>query len=184
MADEAARQQREQFARAREAERGDYDSDRGDYDSDRGDYDSDRGDYDSDRGDYDSDRGDYDSDRGVYTGGEPFAGPRDANRVIADIFRKTVGLGGHLIVAFVAPIGSSSPAAGRRLRRRRFSAQSESAAANAHVSELIEQIRQNRSRRPDQRAPAQTAVDDSRTVAQSSVNAQTSAQSPRPPTGQ
>ena len=170
MADEAARQQREQFARAREAERGDYDSDRGDYDSDRG--------------DYDSDRGDYDSDRGVYTGGEPFAGSRDANRAVADIFRKTVGLGGHLIVAFVAPIGALSPTRGRRPRRPMFSAQSESAAANAHVAELIEQIRQNRSRRPDQRAPAQTAADDSRTVAQSSVYTQTSAQSPRPPTGQ
>jgi len=170
MADEAARQQREQFARAREAERGDYDSDRGDYDSDRG--------------DYDSDRGDYDSDRGVYTGGEPFAGPRDANRAVADIFRKTVGLGGHLIVAFVAPTGALSPTRGRRPRRPMFSAQSESAAANAHVAELIEQIRQNRSRRPDQRAPAQTAADDSRTVAQSSVYTQTSAQSPRPPTGQ
>ena len=153
MADETARQdQQRKFAEARQAERGDYDSDRGDYDSDRGDYDSDRGDYDSDRGDYDSDRGDYDSDRGAYAGRDPLAGARGANQAVADIFRNASGLGGHLVIAFIAPIGASSPALRRRTRRRAPWSETETAAASAHVAELIEQIRQNRSQRSGRRS--------------------------------
>jgi hypothetical protein len=160
MADEAARREKQRsFAEARQAERGDYDSDRGDYDSDRGDYDS-------DRGDYDSDRGDYDSDRGVYAGGrEPFAGARSAKQAVADIFRNASGLGGHLVIAFVAPIGASSPAPRRRSRRRASWSETETAAASAHVAELIEQIRQNRSQRSGRR-PAQAPGSDGRAATQ------------------
>jgi len=133
MPDHAARrEQQRRFARAREAERGDYDADRGDYDADRGDYDA-------DRGDYDADRGDYDADRGGGRGGAP--GGAQANRVAADIFQRASGLGGHLIVAFVAPVGASA-ASRPRARRRRSSSQAEAAAASAQVAALMDQIRQ------------------------------------------
>ena len=112
MSDETARREQQQmFAKARQAERGDYDPDRGDYDPDRGDYDPDRGDYDPDRGDYDPDRGDYDPDRGGGLGiGSASA---RASRVATDIFRRAASIGGHLIVAFVAPVGAAATSRAR-----------------------------------------------------------------------
>jgi hypothetical protein len=61
----------------------------------RGKTDPDRGKTDPDRGKTDPDRGKTDPDRGM--------------GVTADIFRRAAGLGGHLVVAFIAPVGSSSP---------------------------------------------------------------------------
>ena len=95
----------------------------------------------AERGDYEADRGDYEADRGSRAG---FAGARDAAQAVADIFRKTAGLGGHLVVAFVAPAGPSSTTSRPRFRDRAYSSEWESAAARAHVTELLEKIRQMR----------------------------------------
>ena len=171
MSDDPAPVQKRRFREARLAERGDYDADRGDYDADRGDYDADRGDYDADRGDYDADRGDYDADRGGALGAGGSASAR-GNRVAADIFRRAVGLGGHLVVAFVAPIGASSPTSRPRFRRRASSAGTEAAAARAHVAELREQIRQARTKIHQQRPLGSS---DAR------INTQTSASAYEPP---
>src|SRR4030095_17065383 len=114
MADDARRrrEQRLRFAQKRIEERGDYsDVARGDYsDVDRGDY------SDVDRGDYsDVDRGDYsDVDRGGLGLGAGMA----QSQAAADILRRAVGLGGHLVVAFVSPVGAS-PVSRRRFRRSR-----------------------------------------------------------------
>jgi hypothetical protein len=142
MSDDLVRAQKRRFREARLAERGDYDVDRGDYDVDRGDYDVDRGDYDVDRGDYDVDRG-----------GALGRGAAGACGVAADIFRRAAGLGGHLIVAVVAPIGASSPTLRRRSSPRTSSAAAEAAAANAHVAELIEQRKQARTKIRQQQPP-------------------------------
>jgi hypothetical protein len=134
MPDDAAREeQMRRNAAAREAERGDYDPDRGDYDPDRGDYDP-------DRGDYDPDRGDYDPDRGAGLGG---AAGAQAGRVATDIFRRASSIGGHLIVAFVAPI-SSSTTSRRRSRTRASASEAAAAAASTQLAALMEQLRQSR----------------------------------------
>jgi hypothetical protein len=137
-----------EFAQARIAERGDYyDPDRGDYyDPDRGDY------YDPDRGDYyDPDRGDYyDPDRGGF--GQR-AGTAQS-QVAADVLRRAVGLGGHLVVAFVSPVGAS-PVSRRRFRRSRPS-ELTTAGASARVAEMI-QIRMLRERRLQKKPSASPA---------------------------
>jgi hypothetical protein len=165
MSDDRVRAQKRIFREARLAERGDYDADRGDYDADRGDYDADRGDYDADRGDYDADRGDYDADRGGAFGVGGRAGAR-GNRVAVDIFNRAVGLGGHLVVAFVAPIGASSPMSRSRVRPRASSVETEAAAARAHVAELIEQRKKARPITRPQQPPGSSDI---------RVNTQTSA---------
>ena len=174
MADEARRKQLRKFAEARQAERGDYEPERGDYEPERGDYEPERGDYEPERGDYEPERG---AGRGT------LSGAFDPNLAAADIFRKAAGLGGHLIVAFVAPIGSSSPMPRRRSRRRASWSQSETAAASAHVAELIEQIGRNRSQRSDQRT-AQTPGSGARVTPHSPAYATGTTQAPRSPTGQ
>ena len=126
MGDEAARrEQQRRFAEARQAERGDYEPE---------------------RGDYEPERGDYEPERGASPGLGRFEGASNANHVAADIFRKAAALGGHLVVAFVAPIGASSSMSARRLRRRSSSSVSEGAAARAHVAALIEQLMQARTK--------------------------------------
>lgn len=173
MSDETARS--EQFkgnAAAREAERGDYDADRGDYDADRGDYDADRGDYDADRGDYDADRGDYDADRGGLGVGAPGA---HASRVASDIFRRAASIGGHLIVAFVAPINSST-ASRRRSRTRASSSEAEAAAAGAQVAALMEQIRQSRIKAGKQAAASPASSNVNLYNTQTSASAKPTAQ--------
>jgi hypothetical protein len=123
MADDARRrrEQRLKFAQIRIAERGDYsDPDRGDYS-------------DPDRGDYsDPDRGDYsDPDRGGFGLGAAVS----QSQAAADILRRAVGLGGHLVVAFVSPVGAS-PVSRRRSRRSRPSDLT-TAGARARVTERI-----------------------------------------------
>jgi hypothetical protein len=68
-----------------------------------------------------------------------------------------VGLGGHLVISFVAPIGPA-PAPGPRRRPRRVSVETQAAAARAHVAELIEQIRCTRVKARQQPPPATTPV--------------------------
>ena len=152
MADDVTRrrEQQLQFARTRIAERGDYsDVDRGDYsDVDRGDY------SDVDRGDYsDVDRGDYsDVDRGGFGRGAGMS----QSRVAADILRKAVGLGGHLVVAFVSPVGAS-PASCRRFRRSRPS-ELTTTGARARVMEMIEAIKARARARQTPATPAQAGL--------------------------
>ena len=184
MRDNAARrEQQREFSRIRQAERGDYDADRGDYDADRGDYDADRGDYDADRGDYDADRGDYDADRGAALGLGRSGGAGDTNQALADIFRKAAGLGGHLVVAFVAPIGASSPMSRRRFRRRASSSVSEAAAARAHVAELAAQLMQTRVKAHQQGPVTAKPSNDDHVATQTSAytSTQQSAQTTSPP---
>ena len=146
MPDDVTRRREKQltFAKTRIAERGDYtDPDRGDYtDPDRGDY------TDPDRGDYtDPDRGDYtDPDRGALGLGAGVS----QSRVAADILRRAVGLGGHLVVAFVSPVGAS-PASGRRRFRRSKPSELTTAGARVRVMEMIES---NRARARVQQTPA------------------------------
>ena len=115
MADDAKRrrEQRLRFAQTRIAERGDY--------------------TDQDRGDYtDQDRGDYtDQDRGGLGLGAGTA----QSQAAADILRRAVGLGGHLVVAFVSPVGAA-PVSRRRFRRSRPSDLT-TAGARARVTERI-----------------------------------------------
>src|SRR5258705_11273995 len=74
---------------------------RGRTDPDRGRTDPDRGRTDPDRGRTDPDRGRTGPDRGFGIGG-----PR-TDRAVGDFVRAAGSLGGHLIVAFVAPISAS-----------------------------------------------------------------------------
>lgn len=147
---DATRKQRRKLAQGRIDERGDYsDVDRGDYsDVDRGDY------SDVDRGDYsDVDRGDYsDVDRGGFGLG---AGTSQS-QAAADILRRAVGLGGHLVVAFVSPVGAS-PVSRRRSRRSRPS-ELTTTGARAHVMEMIEAIKAKARARQTPAAPAQAAA--------------------------
>jgi hypothetical protein len=155
----ARREQQRRFAEAREAERGDYDADRGDYDADRGDYDADRGDYDADRGDYDADRG------GGLDIGRSGA---QASRVATDIFRRAASIGGHLIVAFVAPVGAT-PAPRRRLRTRASSSEAQAAAAGVQVAALMEQLRQSH-KKARQNPTVPTPSNDAQGSAQTSTS--------------
>ena len=74
---------------------------RGRTDTDRGRTDTDRGRTDTDRGRTDTDRGRTDTDRGFGVGGP------GTDRAVGDIFHTAASLGGHLIVAMVAPISAS-----------------------------------------------------------------------------
>ena len=138
--DETRRRRQLEFARARIAERGDYtDPDRGDYtDPDRGDY------TDPDRGDYtDPDRGGFGQRAGT-----------SQSQVAADILRRAVGLGGHLVVAFVSPVGAS-PASCPPFRRSRPS-ELTTAGASTRVAEMIQikMLREGRLQKKPSARPA------------------------------
>lgn len=144
MGDETARLDGHRIlAELRRAERGHYDPDRGHYDPDRGHYDPDRGHYDPDRGHYDPDRGHYDPDRGGAL--DNSMAEAYATRAVEDVIRRAAGIGGHLIVAFVAPVGASS-ASRRRPASRAASLDVEAAAARTQVAALTELLRQSRGR--------------------------------------
>jgi hypothetical protein len=66
------------------------------------------------------------------------------NQVAMDIFRSAANLGGHLVVAFVAPIGASRSRFRRRRGGRVASPASEAAKAKAVVAGLIGQVTQRR----------------------------------------
>jgi hypothetical protein len=129
MGADGAREQKRIFREKRLAERGDYEPERGDYEPERGDYEPERGDYEPERGSL----------------GPGMAGAR-AHQVATDIFRRAAGLGGHLVVAFVAPIGASATMSRPRVSTRASSSEAQAAAARAHVAELIEQFKQARTK--------------------------------------
>jgi hypothetical protein len=76
--------------------------------------------------------------------------------VAADIFRKATALGGHLVVAFVAPVAATSPRSrfGGGLRSPQHDA--EVAAARALLRRLIEQVA-NPTETPARRKPGDSA---------------------------
>jgi hypothetical protein len=138
--DETRRRRQLEFARRRIAERGDYsDPERGDYsDPERGDY------SDPERGDYsDPERGGFGQRAGT-----------SQSQAAADILRRAVGLGGHLVVAFVSPVGAST-ASCRRFRRLTPS-ELTTAGASGRVAEMI-QIRMLRERRLQKKPSASPA---------------------------
>jgi hypothetical protein len=99
----------------------------------RGKDDPDRGKDDPDRGKDDPDRGKDDPDRGLVTNGH---GPRQ----LADIFQRAAGIGGHLVVAFVAPIAASPRRPNGRYDAR---ASDVAVAAQAEVDALRDQLASN-----------------------------------------
>jgi hypothetical protein len=142
MPDEVTRRREQQleFARRRIAERGDYsDPERGDYsDPERGDY------SDPERGDYsDPERGGFGQRAGT-----------SQSQAAADILRRAVGLGGHLVVAFVSPVGAST-ASCPRFRRSRPS-ELTTAGASARVAEMIQikMLREGRLQKKPSARPA------------------------------
>ena len=118
-------------------ERGDEEIRRGDEEIRRGDEEIRRGDEEIRRGDEEIRRGDEEIRRGAL---QDFGG-RD--RAAADIFQRAIDLGGHLIVAFVAPVSAPS-----RSRRRPVSGPSSlqalAAAADAELDELRLMLAQKR----------------------------------------
>ena len=98
-----------------------------------------------------AERGDYsDPERGGF-------GQRagtSQSQVAADILRRAVGLGGHLVVAFVSPVGAST-ASCPRLRRSRPS-ELTTAGASARVAEMIQikMLREGRLQKKPSARPA------------------------------
>jgi len=126
MTDEVTRRREQQleFARRRIAERGDYS--------------------DPERGDYsDPERGGFGQRAGT-----------SQSQVAADILRRAVGLGGHLVVAFVSPVGAST-ASCPRFRRSRPS-ELTTAGASARVAEMIQikMLREGRLQKKPSARPA------------------------------
>ncbi|HZM92578.1 MAG TPA: hypothetical protein VFB92_04125 [Vicinamibacterales bacterium] len=126
MPDEVTRRREQQleFARRRIAERGDYS--------------------DPERGDYsDPERGGFGQRAGT-----------SQSQVAADILRRAVGLGGHLVVAFVSPVGAST-ASCPRFRRSRPS-ELTTAGASARVAEMIQikMLREGRLQKKPSARPA------------------------------
>jgi hypothetical protein len=99
MVDETAQRKKKEFELRRLAERGSDEYDRGSDEYDRGSDEYDRGSDEYDRGSDEYDRG------GGLGRGSLDQAP---HRVALDIFRQAASLGGHLVVAFVAPIGATS----------------------------------------------------------------------------
>ena len=126
-----ARRQKRELRRLAEPgiERGDEEIRRGDEEIRRGDEEIRRGDEEIRRGDEEIRRGDEEIRRGAL---QDFGG-RDG--AAADIFQRAIDLGGHLIVAFVAPVSAPSRSR-RRLVRGPSSPQAVAAAADAELAEL------------------------------------------------
>jgi len=61
------------------------------------------------------------------------------SNLAADIFRRAASLGGHLVVAFVAPVGASDLRSHQRLPARQSRLEAEAAAARLVLRRLIEQ---------------------------------------------
>jgi hypothetical protein len=93
-----------------------------------------RGKDDPDRGKDDPDRGKDDPDRGMFP-------DSNSQGQVVDIFRRVAGLGGHLVVAFVAPVGASL---GKRSARLGGRVPSVVASAQADLAALREQFTSNR----------------------------------------
>jgi hypothetical protein len=129
------REKQIQFALSRLAERGDNVIERGDNVIERGDNVIERG------------------DNVIERGGGP--GGFCSNDVAAEAFRKAASLGGHLVVAFVAPVSASNGRSHFPLGVRRPRSLADTAAAQALVKRLIEQSTRMAS---DKRSASQPAM--------------------------
>jgi hypothetical protein len=143
--------QQQEFERKRLAERGRTDPERGKTDPERG--------------KTDPERGKTDPERGMGLGDFP------PERVAADIFRGAASLGGHLVVAFVAPVSASSRNSRSRPANGFSTAEGLAAAAQAEWADNLERIRQQRKKKAaapqpetagSDEAPARTARDTSK----------------------
>jgi len=135
MATDAARKlEAQRLEKRRLAERGYDEIDRGYDEIDRG--------YDEiDRGYDEIDRGYDEMDRGGILGFGTSAG---SSHAAVDLFRRAVGLGGHLKVTFVAPIGAATSIPRPPHRTRGISPKATSATAQAQVAAVTEQIKQKK----------------------------------------
>ena len=121
MSDHAAlrREKQLQFALSRLAERSDATLERSDATLERSDATLER------------------SDATLERGGSP--GGFGSNDAAAETFRRAASLGGHLVVAFVAPVSASNGRSHFAPGVRRSRSQADAAAAQALVERLIEQ---------------------------------------------
>jgi len=71
-------------------------------------------------------------------------GDDDARYQAMDIFRRATNLGGHLVVAFVTPIGSPRALFGGRTGLKFLTAQSEAVEANSVVNDFVELVKRRR----------------------------------------
>jgi hypothetical protein len=130
MATDAARKlEAQRLEKLRLAERGYEELDRGYEEIDRGYEEIDRGYEEIDRGYEEIDRG----------GGLGFGRSARSSDAAVDLFRRAVGLGGHLKITFVAPIGASSPVSRRAPCRTRGMAPK--ADASAEIARIREEVR-------------------------------------------
>jgi len=123
MSDHAAlrREKQLQFALARLAERSDATIERSDATIERSDATIER------------------SDATIERGGGP--GGFGSNDAAGETFRRAASLGGHLVVAFIAPVSASNGRSHFAPGVRRSRSQADAAAAQALVERLIEQSR-------------------------------------------
>jgi hypothetical protein len=63
------------------------------------------------------------------------------SQVAQDVFRRTTDLGGHLIVAFVAPVGAAGSSSSDEFASQSSLADAEAASARALLQLLIDQVR-------------------------------------------
>jgi hypothetical protein len=163
--DAARRREQQRLERLRLAERGEGAVERGEGAVERGEGAVERGEGAVERGEGAVERGEGAVERGMIL--DDFG----SKHVAADIFRRAAGLGGHLVVAFIAPVGASSPRS--RLRPLRSSpSEAEAVAARVVVARMIEQATGKLTERPS--AP-QPAVSTSETAAMQAGSAPTTA---------
>jgi hypothetical protein len=73
---------------------------------------------------------------------------------VTDIFRRATELGGHLVVAFVAPVSASSRSSRPRPGVQFSSPESQAASAQAMVGQLIGEVVRKRTGTPSEPQPA------------------------------
>jgi len=130
MATDAARKlEAQRLEKLRLAERGYDEIDKGYDEIDKG--------YDEiDKGYDELDKGYDEIDRGSGIG---FGASAGSSRAAVDLFRRAVGLGGHLKITFVAPIGASSSVSRRPpCRTRRMAPKAD---ASAEIARIREEVR-------------------------------------------
>jgi hypothetical protein len=153
-----------EYERKRQAERGRTDPTRGRTDPTRGRTDPTRGRTDPTRGRTDPTRGRTDPTRGRTDPTRGIGlGSSGPGGTAADIFQGAVSLGGHLIVAFVAPVSASCDGAASRTSSR---AEKLAADAEAEWVAILESIRRRKSppvpapgpEKPHSDSPVQTTL--------------------------
>ena len=142
MSDDAARRRDRKFAASRLTERSEAVAERSEGFTERSEAVAERSEAVAERSEAVAERSEAVAERGeVLDGSSP-------THVAADIFRRAVGLGGHLVVAFVAPVGASSPRSRRGLGGRSVPSTKELDLAKALVERLIEEKQKPKTLKP------------------------------------